>query len=80
MDDELLVLLAAIRHGENSDDFMTNDRLVENLGWTQDDVAASLASARARLLIWGLHTWGTPKPRFSELELTVQGRRLLEAG
>ena len=80
MDPGLLELLAAIRQGEDADECMTNDRLVERLGWSEIDVAESLAGARAQLLIWGLHAWGNPKPRFQELELTVQGRRLLDAG
>jgi hypothetical protein len=39
--------------------------------------ASALAEARARLLIWGMRVGGTPAPRFEDLELTVQGRRLL---
>ena len=41
--------------------------------------AASLGEAKARLLIWGMRIGGTPAPRFDDIELTVQGRRLLLA-
>jgi hypothetical protein len=77
-DDRILELLAAVRHGDESGRPMANGLLVEHLGWTAADVAEWLGTARAQLLIWGLPGWGNPRPQFNELELTVQGRRLLE--
>ena len=76
--DRILELLTAVSHGEKTGQPMSNLLLVEHLGWTATEVADSLCTARARLLIWGLPGSGNPRPQYDELELTVQGRRLLE--
>jgi hypothetical protein len=78
-DDALLALLRAVRDGDDADEPMNNDTLSTRLGWTASDVATRLTSARDRLLVWGSRVGGTPAPRFADLELTVQGRRLLAA-
>jgi hypothetical protein len=77
-DEHILELLAAVRDGDESGSPMSNGLLVDRLGWTAVEVAEWLSAARERLLIWGLPGWGNPRPQFNELELTVQGRRLLE--
>jgi hypothetical protein len=77
-DDRILELLAAVHHGDQAGRLMSNGLLVDHLGWTAAEVAEGLGTARERLLIWGLPGWGNPRPQFNELELTVQGRRLLE--
>jgi hypothetical protein len=77
-DDRILDLLAAVQNGDESGRLMSNGLLVDHLGWTAAEVAEWLGTARARLLIWGLPGWGNPRPQFNELELTVQGRRLLD--
>ncbi len=74
---QLLDLLAAIQTGEDSDRLMTNDLLVKRLKWKPGEVASCLAEAKQRMLLWGVPSGGTPKPYFEDLELTVQGRRLL---
>jgi hypothetical protein len=76
-DERLLQLLAAIQTGEDSDRLMTNDLLVKRLKWKPAEVAACLADAKQRMLLWGVPSGGTPKPYYEDLELTVQGRRLL---
>jgi len=76
-DERLLTLLVAIRAGDERGQLMTNDLLVEHLGWSPDQVAAQLGEARAQMLIWGIRTGGMPKPHFAELEVTVQGARRL---
>jgi len=76
-DDELLTLLRAIGDGDDADAPVDSDTLSTSLRWTPDEVAARLKDARAQMLIWGIRTGGTPAPRFAELELTVQGRRLM---
>ncbi len=78
-DDRLIELLRAIRAGDEADEPMDNERLVARLGWSDDDVASSLAIAKERSLIWGMRTGGKPIPHFGELELTVQGRRFMAA-
>ena len=77
--DRILELLTAVRQGEESGQAMSDEMLVEHLGWSDVEVADWLCTARARLLIWGLPGSGNPRPQFNELELTVQGRRLLTA-
>lgn len=76
----MLELLAAIQDGDDRGRPMTNDLLIERLGWMPAEVAACLDDAKQRMLLWGIRTGGTPKPYFEDLELTVQGRRLLAAG
>jgi hypothetical protein len=68
-------LLAAIDAGDAAGSPMSNDLLVDRLGWTADDVATLLGSAREQMLVWGQRGYGAPAPRFESLELTVQGRR-----
>lgn len=75
--ERMLELLAAIQAGDDQDRLMTNDLLVKRLRWAPAEVATCLDEAKQRMLLWGVRTGGTPKPYFEELELTVQGRRLL---
>ena len=56
---------------------LDNRTLGRSLGWTAAQTAESLAAAKDRLLIWGIHVGGNPGPCFEDIELTVQGRRFL---
>ena len=76
-DDTLLMLLRAIRDGDDAGEPLDSDMLSARLGWSATDVAAGLSSARKRMLIWGARVGGSPAPRFADLEITVQGRRLM---
>ena len=78
-DVDLVALLGAIRDGDAADDPMDSDMLSARLGWSANDVALHLTSAKDRMLIWGSRSGGTPAPRFTDLELTVQGRRFMAA-
>ena len=78
-DDDLLAMLRMIcDRGERSDP-LDSTAVSRRLGWSDAVTASSLGEARARLLIWGIRVGGTPAPRFDDIELTVQGRRLLHA-
>ena len=63
--DRLLTLLAEVRTGDESNAPMSNGLLVEHLGWSPSEVAESLATARARMLVWGLRCSGEPRPQFN---------------
>ena len=76
-DEDLLTILRLIGDGDAAGAPMDSDGLSRRLGWTPGDVAARLQVARERMLIWGIRTGGTPAPRYSDLEITVQGRRLM---
>jgi hypothetical protein len=76
-DAAILALLRAVHDGEGGDRLMDNNSLRTRLGWTAKDVAAALEAARQQMLVWGSRVGGTPAPQFADLELTVQGRRLL---
>lgn len=78
-DATLLALLRAIRDGDAADAPMDNEMLGAQLGWTPNDVASHLLSAKDRMLIWGSRIGGTPAPRYADLEITVQGRRFMAA-
>jgi hypothetical protein len=77
-DDELLALLRAIDAGA-ADGSLDSAGLARRLGWTAAATAASLDVAKSGMLVWGIRVGGTPAPCFEELELTVQGRRMLTA-
>jgi hypothetical protein len=78
-DTHLVQLLGAIRDADDAGDPMDNDALSRRLGWSAEEVAARLTSARGQMLIWGSRVGGSPAPRFADLELTVQGRRFMAA-
>ena len=78
-DPSLLALLGAIRDGDEADVPLDNDMLGTQLGWSASEVAARLSAAREQMLIWGSRVGGTPAPRYVDLELTVQGRRVIAA-
>ncbi len=78
-DDDLLDLLRVISEFAEGSDPVDSSDVSRKLGWSDTVTASSLAEARTRLFIWGLRVGGTPGPRFEDIELTVQGRRLLLA-
>jgi hypothetical protein len=53
--------------------------LAASLGWDLEHVAEALGMAKQQSLIWGQRGGHKPGPWFSELEVTVQGDRLLRA-
>ena len=78
-DDDLLAMLQVIADRHEPTQSLDNAGVSLGLGWSDAMTAASLGEAKARLLIWGMRIGGTPAPRFDDIELTVQGRRLLLA-
>ena len=76
-DDDLLAMLQMIGDRDEPTECLDSNGVSRGLGWSDAMTAASLDEAKARLLIWGIRVGGTPAPRFEEIELTVQGRRLL---
>jgi hypothetical protein len=77
--EELLALLRVIDSGAGGTSSLDNAAVARRLGWTAAVTAASLGEAKAGMLIWGIRVGGTPAPCFEDLELTVQGRRMLSA-
>lgn len=78
-DEDLLGMLRVIAESTHSAEPLTSGDLSRRLGWSDAVTSASLAAARERLLIWAIPTGGSPAPRFEDIELTVQGGRLLLA-
>jgi len=76
-DQPMLAMLRVIGEREDAVGQLDNGALARCLGWTAATTAESLAAAKAQLLIWGIRVGGNPAPCFEEIELTVQGRRLL---
>jgi hypothetical protein len=54
-----------------------NNDIAQSLGLSLTDVAQRLEAARALSLIWGFRSGQRPGPWYTDLELTVQGRRFL---
>ena len=78
-DHDLLAMLQVISDQDVPTQSLDNTTVSRTLGWTDALTATSLGQAKARLLVWGIRVGGTPAPRFEDIELTVQGRRLLAA-
>lgn len=76
-EDPVLEVLRLVRQGEEAGALHNNASLTAALGWTPQAVADALAEAKSRSLIWGERGGAKPQPWFNELEVTVQGRRLL---
>jgi hypothetical protein len=76
-DAELARLLRAVQDGDDANALTDNGGLASALTWSLDDVATCLSEAKARSLIWGSRSGQRPAPWFTDLELTVQGRRFL---
>jgi hypothetical protein len=70
-------MLQAVQHGDDTDSLLDNDALARVLGLPLIDVAQRLEEAKARHFIWGVRSGQRPGPWYTELELTVQGRRFL---
>jgi hypothetical protein len=75
-DDDLLTMLRAIDAGDTASGPLDSSGVARRLGWTAATTATSLSDAKASMLIWGIRVGGTS---YEDLELTVQGRRLLTA-
>ena len=78
-DDQLTAMLRTIGDRDAATGQLDNVALGRSLGWTAATTAAALEAAKGRLLIWGIRVGGTPPPCFEDIELTVQGRRFLDA-
>jgi hypothetical protein len=75
-DDDLLTMLRAIDAGDAGSGPLDSSGVARRLGWTAATTASSLSDAKASMLIWGIRVGGTS---YEDIELTVQGRRLLTA-
>jgi hypothetical protein len=78
-DDLLVAMLRTIGDSDATAGALDSAALGRSLGWTAAVTAASLETAKHRLLIWGIRVGGSPSPCFEDIELTVQGRRFLTA-
>ena len=78
-DDQLVVMLRVIGDRDAAADQLDSAGLSQSLGWTATKTASLLGAARSRLLIWGIRVGGDPAPRYEDIVLTVQGRRLVAA-
>lgn len=77
VDDQLVTMLRMIGDRDSTAAELDSATLARHLGWTATRTAAALDAAKRRLLIWGIRVGGIPAPCFEDIELTVQGRRLL---
>jgi hypothetical protein len=76
-DDELAPVLAAVQRGDDADTLLDNAGVASALGLSLVDVARRLEVAKERNLIWGYRNGQRPAPSFTDLEVTVQGKRFL---
>ncbi|MEY2581180.1 MAG: hypothetical protein QOE09_1029 [Ilumatobacteraceae bacterium] len=73
----MVLLLGVVLRGDDSGVPVDNSIIAKHLGWDLETVAALLNKAKERSLVWGQRSGDKPAPWFKELEITVQGRRLL---
>jgi hypothetical protein len=79
-DDRLMVeLLGVVLKGDDSGAPVDNSIIAARLGWDLEAVATCLHEAKERSLVWGQRSGDKPAPWYKELEITVQGRRLLRS-
>jgi hypothetical protein len=78
-DDLMVKLLAVVLRGDDSGAPVDNSIIAKRLGWELEAVASCLNEAKERSLVWGQRSGDKPAPWFKELEITVQGRRLLRS-
>lgn len=76
---EILAALAALLAADQAGEPLDNESLAERLGWTLDDTAACMQEMKDRSLVWGVRGARKPGPWFSEIEVTVQGKRFLRS-
>jgi len=76
-DDDLLALLRAVDDADDGAGTVSNDVVGRRLGWAALVVSERLTVAKDRLLVWGVRVGGKSGPCYDDLELTVQGRRML---
>jgi hypothetical protein len=78
--DQLMAdLLGVVLSGDDSGTPVDNSIIAKRLGWDLEAVASYLNEAKERSLVWGQRSGDKPAPWFKELEITVQGRRLLRS-
>lgn len=76
-DQQIMDLLRVVMAGDDANELANNAILAKELGWDLETVAACLQEAKERSLLWGQRNGDKPAPWFNDLEITVQGRRLL---
>ena len=78
-DRQMMELLGVVRSGDDSGAPVDNSIIAASLGWNLEAVASCLHEAKERSLVWGQRSGDKPAPWYKELEITVQGRRLLRS-
>ena len=78
-DVRMVKLLGVVLKGDDSGAPVDNSIIAARLGWDLEAVAVCLQQAKERSLVWGQRSGDKPAPWFKELEITVQGRRLLRS-
>lgn len=78
-DQHMVALLGVVLSGDDSGAPVDNSIIAARLGWNLETVATCLNEAKERSLVWGQRSGDKPAPWFKELEITVQGRRLLRS-
>jgi hypothetical protein len=78
-DVDLLALLRTVSAAGAGGGSLDSLAVGRSLGWSDACTADALGTAKERMLIWGIRIGGQPAPRFDEIELTVQGERMVAA-
>lgn len=78
-DVQMAKLLGVVLKGDDSGAPVDNSIIAARLGWDLEAVATCLLEAKERSLVWGQRSGDKPAPWYKELEITVQGRRLLRS-
>lgn len=76
-DEDLASILNVVQRVDAGDALTDNAGIAVALGLSLEVVAEWLAAAKERSLVWGIRSGQRPAPWFTDLELTVQGRRFL---
>lgn len=76
-DRELMAVLLAVQHGDEEGSPLDNAGVARACGISVETARACLDAAKERSLIWGMRTGHGASASYTDLEVTVQGRRFL---
>lgn len=76
-DADLARLLNAVKDRDDGVTSVDNAMLAAALDWPVASVSLCLQEAKERSFIWGSRSGHQPAPWFTDIEITVQGKRFL---
>jgi hypothetical protein len=74
---QLMLALGALLAADDAGAPLDNESLAKTLGWDLARTGSCLLTAKARAFIWASRSGSAQAAWFSDIEVTMQGRRFL---